>query len=49
MIKKESKKFASIFEAMVDGVYVVDDDFNVEHMNDVMIQNFGRGIGKKCR
>ena len=48
MVERESKKLTSIFEAMVDGVYVVDDDFNVEHMNDVMIKNFGRGIGRKC-
>jgi len=44
----ERKYLTTIFEAMVDGVYIVDNDFNVEHMNDVMIKNFGRGIGRKC-
>jgi len=44
----ERKNLTTIFEAMVDGVYIIDDDFNVEHMNDVMIKNFGRGIGRKC-
>jgi len=44
----ERKNLTTIFEAMVDGVYIVDNDFNVEHMNDVMIKNFGRGIGRKC-
>jgi two-component system NtrC family sensor kinase len=48
MIDNEIKKLASIFDAMVDGVYVVDDDFNVEYMNEMMIKNFGSGIGKKC-
>ena len=48
MIDTESKKQASIFEAMVDGVYVIDGDFNVRYMNDVMIKNFGRGVGRKC-
>jgi len=48
MLDMERKNLTTIFEAMVDGVYIVDDDFNVEHMNDVMIKNFGRGIGRKC-
>ena len=42
------KKIASIFEAMVDAVYVVDADLNVEYMNKGMIKRFGEGIGKKC-
>ena len=48
MLDMERKNLTTIFEAMVDAVYIVDKDFNVEHMNDVMIKNFGRGIGKKC-
>jgi len=44
----ERKNLTTIFEAMVDGVYIVDDDFNIEHMNDEMIKHFGRGIGRKC-
>ncbi len=48
MLDMERKNLTTIFEAMVDGVYIIDDDFNVEHMNDEMIKNFGRGIGKKC-
>jgi PAS domain S-box-containing protein len=48
MVKTESRRFASIFEAMVDGVYVIDDDFNVEYMNEVMIKYFGRGTRGKC-
>jgi two-component system NtrC family sensor kinase len=48
MIDKKRTNLTTIFEAMVDGVYIVDDDFNMEYMNNVMIKNFGRGIGKKC-
>jgi len=48
MLDMERKNLTTIFEAMVDGVYIVDNDFNVEHMNDVMIKTFGRGIGRKC-
>jgi len=48
MLDMERKNLTTIFEAMVDGVYIVDNDFNVEHMNDVMINTFGRGISRKC-
>ena len=48
MLDIDLKKIASIFEAMVDAVYVVDADLNVEYMNKVMIKRFGEGIGKKC-
>jgi len=48
MIDIERTNLITIFEAIVDGVYVVDDDYNMEYMNNVMIKNFGSGIGKKC-
>jgi PAS domain S-box-containing protein len=48
MLDMEKTNLTTIFEAMVDGVYIADDDFNIEYMNNVMIKNFGRGIGKKC-
>ena len=48
MLDIERKNLTTIFEAILDGVYIVDDDFNMEYMNNVMIKNFGRGIGKKC-
>jgi two-component system NtrC family sensor kinase len=44
----EQKEPTSILEAMVDHVYVVDHDFNLLYMNDVMIKTFGQGVGKKC-
>ena len=48
MINSEKQKLTTIFENMVDGVYIIDSDFNVEYMNEVMIDNFGQGIGRKC-
>ena len=44
----ESKRLMSIFDSMVDGVYVIDSDLDVEYMNEVMIKDFGEGLGRKC-
>ena len=44
----ERRSYRSIFETMTDGIYIVDNDYNVEYMNDVMIKDYGQGIGKKC-
>jgi len=48
MIDKDIENIASIFDVMVDAVYVVDKDLNVEYMNKVMFKRFGKGVGKKC-
>ncbi|MBW2609419.1 MAG: PAS domain S-box protein [Deltaproteobacteria bacterium] len=48
MINSERKVITSIFEAMKDAVYIIDDDFNVEYMNDEMMENYGQGVGQKC-
>jgi PAS domain S-box-containing protein len=48
MINQDIKRLASIFDVMMDAVYVVDDDFNVQYMNDVMMKDCGEGIGQKC-
>jgi PAS domain S-box-containing protein len=48
MANAEREGVTSIFEAMADGVYLVNSAFKVEYMNDVMIQKFGRGTGEKC-
>jgi PAS domain-containing protein len=48
MFNNESKKVTSIFDAMVDGVYVIDEDYNLEYMNDIMCEDFGEGVGLKC-
>ncbi|MFH1626348.1 MAG: PAS domain S-box protein [Pseudomonadota bacterium] len=38
----------TLFEAMEDGVYIVNQDYTVEFMNKTMIADFGEGVGKKC-
>jgi len=48
MFNDESKKVTSIFDAMVDGVYVIDENYNLEYMNEVMCEDFGVGVGMKC-
>ncbi len=48
MTNSKDKSFAPIFEAMLDGVYVMDSRYNVQYMNDVMAQYFGQGSGRKC-
>jgi len=48
MFNNESKNVTSIFDAMVDGVYVIDEDYNIEYMNDIMCEDFGEGVGLKC-
>ncbi|MBW2000572.1 MAG: PAS domain S-box protein, partial [Deltaproteobacteria bacterium] len=42
------KDIARVFDAMADGVYLVDEDYNIRYMNDVMVEEFGAGMGKKC-
>jgi PAS domain S-box-containing protein len=49
MADQDVKKFASILDAMVDAVYVIDVDFNVQYMNEVMMKDFGgEGTNRKC-
>lgn len=48
MIDPKIKEFLSKFHHIVDGIYVVDGDYNIEFMNKTMIERFGDGVGKKC-
>jgi two-component system NtrC family sensor kinase len=48
MIDPKTKELIQFFEAMVDGVYVIDENFVVEYMNDAMVKSFGEGVGRKC-
>ena len=48
MIDKEIKRFGPIFDALTDGLYIVDESLLVEYMNDTMMKEFGQGRGKKC-
>jgi two-component system NtrC family sensor kinase len=48
MMDDERKRLTSIFDSMVDGVYIIDSDLDVEYMNEVMIKDFGESLGRKC-
>ena len=48
MIDQETKRLASIFDAMGRGVYIIEDDYTVKFMNKSSISAFGEGTGKKC-
>lgn len=39
-MKNDPQKLIAIFEAMADGVCIVNQDFIVEYMNSVMLENF---------
>ncbi len=47
-MKKDLQKLITIFEAMADGVCIVNKEFTVEYMNSVMVDDFCEGTGKKC-
>lgn len=47
-MRNELKNMISIFEAMTDGVYIIDRNYTIQYMNKAMIMDFGEGIGKKC-
>jgi len=44
----ERNRITSTFETIADGIYIIDNDYNVEYMNDVMIEDYGQGVGRKC-
>ncbi len=48
MIDKETRRLASIFDALEASVYIIDKDYTIEYMNRTAIQIFGEGVGKKC-
>ena len=41
-------KLLDALDAFEDGIYMVNDDYTVEYMNDFMRALFGNGVGKKC-
>jgi len=45
---KECAMLTEILNTIEDGIYVIDQDFNVEFMNQRMIDMFGEGVGRKC-
>lgn len=48
MKDNESIKLTLILDAIKDGVYVINSEFNVEFMNRPMVSVFGDFVGKKC-
>lgn len=52
MAKKELQierdKLISIFESMVDGIYIINKDYDIEYINSALRQQFGSRDGKKC-
>ncbi len=47
-MKSDLQKLIAIFEAMADGVCIVNQDSTIDFMNSVMIKNFGDVTGTKC-
>jgi PAS domain S-box-containing protein len=47
-MKNDLQKLITIFEAMADGVCIVNQEFTVEYMNSVMVEGFCDGVGEKC-
>lgn len=52
MVKKELQlerdKLISIFESMVDGIYIVSEDYDLDFVNSILKKDFGPTDGKKC-
>ncbi len=47
-MEKERAMLTAILDAIDDGIYVIDQNFNIQFMNRKMIDMFGKGIGLKC-
>jgi PAS domain S-box-containing protein len=47
-VARERSKLKSILDAMRDGVYIVDDAFQLEYVNPVIEEEFGPLTGRKC-
>lgn len=47
-LKCEKDKLISVFNAMVDGVYIVNRDYDIEYVNPVLEKEFGPYSGRKC-
>jgi len=47
-LQVERDRLISVFAAMEDGVYIVDQDYNIEFVNAVLTKVFGSYKGRKC-
>lgn len=43
-----TKNMSQILDTFEDGVYIINDQYTIEYMNDPMKKLFGEGVGKKC-
>lgn len=48
MIDARSRELLAFFDAVMDSVYVIGQDFIVEYMSAAMVEKFGQGVGMKC-
>jgi diguanylate cyclase (GGDEF)-like protein len=47
-IRIERDKLKSIFEAMQDGVYIVNSNFDIQYVNPILVNDFGIYNDRKC-
>ncbi len=48
MLRIERDNLNNIFEAMEDGVYIVNQQYDIQYVNSVLIKDYGIYKGKKC-
>ena len=44
----EKENLVNVFDAMVDGVYIVNQQYDIQFVNHVLIKDFGSYEGRKC-
>jgi PAS domain S-box-containing protein len=47
-IQHERDKLTNILDSMEDGIYIVNQDFDIEYINPVLKKDFGHVEGRKC-
>jgi len=47
-VRAERDKLVQVFDAMADGVYVVDREHDIRYVNPVLVRDFGAYEGRKC-
>ncbi|MEE9508834.1 MAG: ATP-binding protein, partial [Anaerolineales bacterium] len=47
-LRVERDRLISVFEAMDDGVYIVNQDYDIEYVNPALTADFGPPDGRKC-
>jgi|GEM_PF-3288616 len=47
-LRREKDNLLNVLEAMQDGVYIVDEEYNIRYVNPVLAKDFGPYEGRKC-